>query len=410
MRKGIYTVTLVLAALVMSTAADAASVGGELQASVVYELEAGISSAPLHLTVAVSDDLSGKGKLHAALKGRLDPVEDVYSAALGEVYGSFYLGDVDLTVGRKIISWGTVDAFGPTNYFARLSEDALVQGSMAGEPVTGVQAAYYGPGWTITGVVLPVFKPQAVTPLMREKILAEPNGELLLAAIEETAPPPFGLENMELGVRVETSAQGWDVQLSAYRGFEPLPGVRAVTTLIPFTTTLEGEYRRQTYVGAAVVGFVGDVGIRAEVAYGGPTPFPEARSWTIVTPLSQNKSAWKGAVGVEYLFPIGNGLLAQGQYIYEGRGSLFSPYFDPTVEPEPAHYLMGRISYNFTLENRVELTALYSRQDGSALLLPSFTYRLTQGLELRGSCLKNVGDGELTLLPDQVRAVAVLRF
>ena len=61
MRKGIYTVTLVLAALVMSTAADAASVGGELQASVVYELEAGISSAPLHLTVAVSDDLSGKG-------------------------------------------------------------------------------------------------------------------------------------------------------------------------------------------------------------------------------------------------------------------------------------------------------------------------------------------------------------
>ena len=49
-------------------------------------------------------------------------------------------------------------------------------------------------------------------------------------------------------------------------------------------------------------------------------------------------------------------------------------------------------------------------RDGSALLLPSFTYRLTQGLELRGSCLKNVGDGELTLLPDQVRAVVVLRF
>jgi hypothetical protein len=67
---------------------------------------------------------------------------------------------------------------------------------------------------------------------------------------------------------------------------------------------------------------------------------------------------------------------------------------------------MGRLSYNFTLEDSVELTALYSMEDGSALLLPGFTYRLPQGVELKGTLLKNLGDGEgeLDLVPDQVRS------
>ena len=132
---------------------------------------------------------------------------------------------------------------------------------------------------------------------MREKILAEPNGELLLAAIEETAPPPVRLgkhgtwrEGGDFGTRLGRTAQ----RLPRLRTAAGREGSNNPHSLYYH---LEGEYRRQTYVGAAVVGFVGDVGIRAEVAYGGPTPFPEARSWTIVTPLSQNKSAWKGAVG-----------------------------------------------------------------------------------------------------------------
>lgn len=410
MRKQLAILVLLLT-LAWSTAALANPISGELQVGAVYELDEGITSVPIHATVAVSDDLQGKGKLYLAVKGTFDPVDNVNDVALGQAYGTVYLGDVDLTVGRQVISWGTVDAFGPTNYFARLSEAALLQGTITGEPVTGVQAAYYGPSFTVTGVVLPIFAPQELSPLMRAALLKEPAGKQLLAAIENAELPEKTLANMEWGLRVETTLQGWDVQLSAYSGFEPLPGVQAVTVLAPFPTTeLRAQYRRQTFVGAAAAGFLGDLGIKGEIAYGGPAAFAEVEPGAIAESLSQNEKAWKGTVGLEYVLPVANGLMVQGQYIHAGAGSLFSPYRDPTAKEEAAHYLLGRIAYNFTLEDRVELTALYSTQDGSAVLLPSFTYRLPQGMELKGTFLKNIGEGELDQVPDQVRLSVTYRF
>ena len=68
-------------------------------------------------------------------------------------------------------------------------------------------------------------------------------------------------------------------------------------------------------------------------------------------------------MALEYMVPVGSGLLIQGQYIYAGSGSLFSPYQEPAgepgAEPEPAHYLMGRLSYNFTLEDSVLLSTAW---------------------------------------------------
>ncbi len=420
MRRGLSALALVVV-LVWSATAWATSVGGELTASVVYELEEGIAAMPLQAKVAFSDDLQGKGKLYLELKGTFDPVSDANNLALGEAYGAAYLGDVDLTIGRKVISWGTIDAFGPTNYFARLSEAALLQGSITGEPVTGVQVAYYSPNWSATGVVLPIFSPQQLSPMMREALLKEPSGNMILAVIESAEVPERSLVNMEWGARVETNLKGWDVQLSAYSGFEPLPGIQLVAPMGMTTSDIlmpipKAEYRRQWYVGGAVAGFVGDLGIKGEVAYGGPAPFAQGEGEALVAPLSQNKKAWEGTVALEYMVPVGSGLLIQGQYIYAGSGSLFSPYQEPAgepgAEPEPAHYLMGRLSYNFTLEDSVELTALYSMEDGSALLLPGFTYRLPQGVELKGTLLKNLGDGEgeLDLVPDQVRLSVGYRF
>lgn len=405
------TAALILV-LLMSAWASAAEVSGELQVGTVYELEEAITELPIRLKLALEDNPIGNGKFYLSLKGLFDPLSgesEQFRLNLDEAYMAVYLDDVDLIVGRHVISWGTVDGFNPTNYFARLSEETLLKGSLRGEPAVGVQAAYYNPNWSVTGVVLPVFVPQELSGRMREAFVTKPMGVQLLAAIDDAERPNPSLTNMEFGLRAETFLHGWDLQLSGYYGFESLPGITVDFTFDPVemlpVLVFEGKYRRQWYVGAAAAGFLGDLGIKAEAAYGGPIPFEEG-----VVTISQNEPAWKGVVGAEYMLPAGNGVLVQGQYIYEGSGGLFTPYHEPMVEPEPGHYLVGRISYNFTLENSVELAALYSLQDRNAVLMPGFKYRLPQGLEIQGSLLKTVGEGELELVPDQVRLAVTYRF
>lgn len=395
--------------LLLSSWASAAEIGGELQSGAVYELEEGITEVPIRFKLALEERSAGRGKMYLSLKGLFDPLregDEQLSLSLDEAYMAIYLNALDLVVGRQVISWGTADGFNPTNYFARLSEEALLEGSLRGEPVMGVQAAYYHPDWSVTGVVLPVFSPQKLSGRMRGMFESQPTGPLLLQAIEEAERPDPSLTNMEFGLRAETSVQGWDLQLSGYYGFESLPGITMSVTFNPQPQLVfEGEYRRQWYVGAATAGFLGDWGVKAEVAYGGPVPFED----DVIT-MSQNEAAWKGVVGAEYMVPVGNGVLVQAEYIYEGSGGLFTPYRDPMIEPEPGQYLMGRVSYNFTFEDSVELAALYSLQDKSAVLMPGFKYRLPQGLELQGSILKAVGEGELELVPDQVRLAVTYRF
>ena len=89
MRRGLSALALVVV-LVWSATAWATSVGGELTASVVYELEEGIAAMPLQAKVAFSDDLQGKGKLYLELKGTFDPVSEANNLALGEAYGAAY--------------------------------------------------------------------------------------------------------------------------------------------------------------------------------------------------------------------------------------------------------------------------------------------------------------------------------
>ena len=79
-----------------------------------------------------------------------------------------------------------------------------------------------------------------------------------------------------MGARVKPTERV-DVQLSAYSGLNfariQLVAPMGMTTSDILMPIPKAEYRRQWYVGGAVAGFVGDLGIKGEVAYGGPVPF-----------------------------------------------------------------------------------------------------------------------------------------
>jgi len=122
---------------------------------------------------------------------------------------------------------------------------------------------------------------------------------------------------------------------------------------------MSGKYRKQFFVGLATTGTIGDFGVWTELAYGGPRSLQKLMvPWILEFRSPINEKYLQVVVGGDYTLPVGKGLLVQGQYIYQGQGSLFAPYvevdFDElgaalsgggeyAPEIKPAHYLYGRL-------------------------------------------------------------------
>ena len=415
-RVQILTVILVLACAVPAWALEPS---GEIYGSIGYEWdrenkEGEFASIRTGLRLALEDELEELGKLHFSTKGWLDLKQSDGSIALDQLWLKGYSGDFDYQVGRQLISWGTADGFNPTNYFARLNSSALLSGDLQGEAVWAGRAEYYAPSWSATGVLIPIFAPQKIDDLMRKMISeSHPQGALLLEAIEKAKKP--GLGHPEAALRVETQLAGFDVQASYFWGFEPLPGMEMV--MGPTGPALEGTYRRQHFFGLAVAGTVGSAGVWAEAAYGGPEKFAEPDNPSEMRiPMSINEKYLQAVVGGDYTVDLGSGLLVQAQYIYRGQGSLLAPYVMPkeTLEPgdiEAAHYLYGRLAYDFTQDSSADLMVLYGTKEKAGIIRPSYTHRLVNGLQFELSLLQPFGEeGDFQSIPTQVGLAVKYQF
>ena len=431
MRKNIQKFGIVLLLLVVSVGTSfAQSIHGEVNGGLTYtwdkdEKNLEQSAAITGFRVALEDDVEPNGQVHFSVKGSFDWRNKKTHLAADQLWYSGYAGDVDFKIGRQVISWGTADGFNPTNYFARLSTDTLIDGELGGDPIWAGQATYYGPSWSVTGVAIPFFKPQEIDDQMKAIMMeSDPMAGLIIDAIDKTKKPRALGKNTELALRAETQFQGFDVQASVFTGFEPLPGLEMITHLNPafdqtqpisetnqpiFDMEVKGEYRRQYFVGLATAGTVGPMGVWGEVTYGGPKPFEKsANPYDQV--LSVNKNYLQAVVGGDYTFEVGKGLLAQAQYIYRGQGGLLAPYGLEDAR-EAAHYLYGRLGYDFSLDSTVDLVLVHGVKEKGGIVRPSYTHRFPNSIQLELSALAVYGkDSDFYKLPSQVRAGVTYKF
>ncbi|NLJ79827.1 MAG: hypothetical protein GX335_02250 [Firmicutes bacterium] len=394
----------------------AAYIGGELNADLVYEWDQDEedllqASIPTGFSLVLEDHLDSGGKVHFSAKGFWDWKREKGDLAADQLWISGYLDDVDYILGRQVISWGTADGFNPTSYFARLDSSALTSGGLGSEPLWAGQATYYRPDWSITAVVVPFFKPQKIDDIMREMMIkSDPQAPLLLAAVDEVKKPSGLGKNSELALRGETNLAGWDLQASFFSGFEPLPGleVKFDPAAAPLPIKIVGKYRRQNFFGLAAAGTIGDAGVWAEAAYGGPEAFEESEN-PLESVLAVNKKYVQAVFGGDYTFDLGQGLLVQAQYIYRGQGSLFAPYGEKI---EPAHYLYGRLGYDLTPDDSLEMVIIHGLKDQSGLIMPVYTHRFPHSITVEAGLLGVYGkeDQEFGPIPSQARLGLSFKF
>ena len=423
-----FTVLLLVMALALPALAFIPQ--GELNGGVSYEWNAEDkklehTSTRTGFRLVLEDYVDPAGKLHFSFKGWYDWKDKEGDLALDQLWFSGYMGDIDYSLGRQLISWGTADGFNPTSYFARMDANALFSGDMAGEPTWAGQATYYGQNFSLTAVAAPYFEPQKIDAEMKRLMPKTelpphippglvPDADAVFEAIEEVDKPKAFGKDTQWALRAETQLAGFDLQASYFTGYEPLPGMEMTIQMFPPNTSFEGEYRRQSVVGLAASGTIGSAGVWAEVAYGGPEPFAEADDvpGTMRIPLSINEKYLQAVVGGDYTFAVGTGLLAQIQYIYRGQGSLLMPYvmpeidFEagpiPSIEPgeiKPASYLYGRFAYDVNPDSTLDLVVIYGLEEKGGIIRPAYTYRFPNAVQAELSLVASFGKEENVFEP-----------
>ncbi len=194
--------------------------------------------------------------------------------AYAQVYG-FIFKDLDITVGRQRIAWGTADRLNPTdNINAYDLEDIWDFGRHHGSD--GIRLDYYPGNFKIEGVYVPFFRPATL-----------PMGdwtEAFMPAIEVSAPVQVAFlgdtlimpandlkEGASYALKVAGFLAGFDFSVSYLYGRDGLPMVSKNTVYLsdkPGTVDVRSElfYPRINVFGFDMAGAVGDVGVWGEAA------------------------------------------------------------------------------------------------------------------------------------------------
>ncbi|MBM3296859.1 MAG: hypothetical protein FJY83_04595, partial [Candidatus Aminicenantes bacterium] len=314
---------------------------------------------------------------------RSEPFDLVLTEAWVAVEGLVFK-NLDLTVGRQRLSWGTADKVGVVdnlnpvdlaNFFT-FDPDHFAER----RPQTAVNLEYhFGPTgklqlvWLLERQYSPL--PRGFTDLLR--------GDFGSAAEVHVASREPLLRHTNLGFRLSTVVAGTDVGLTYYRGNFPLP----VLTGLSFTAAgcdLRYDYPGQQVLGADLAGEALGIGFWAEAAY----VVPESIRGSVSRPVFVNgglvdfvtafpvfERGWLRAVlGADTTLSWGTGLYLNLQYVrgffdegayaddykrlfQRGRGMFFGELED---------YVLGRAEYKLLRGDlKLELGGLVEAAGGA---------------------------------------------
>jgi hypothetical protein len=294
-------------------------------------------------TVASSHDLYNKG------------IVDPYNLEVREAYvqlNGFLTKNIDLSIGRQRIVWGTADKLNPTDNLNPLDlEDILDFGRRRGSDAINVNY-YINNDFSLQGVFIPFFQPanmpvgifaNALNPNMEL-----PQGMVLKSFSDSLTMPKYNLgESSTAGLKFKGFAKGADFSLSYVWGYDGLP-YSAKNTLTPVDLTggtsihSQLSFIRTHSIGADIATSIAGIGVWAEAAAFIPennivmtndlsafypmSPVPVTQDSLL---LEKNKPYVKFVIGGDYNFSDGSYINLQylHGFIHERGNDNMNDYF-----------------------------------------------------------------------------------
>jgi len=315
--------------------------------------------------------------------------ESGVTLGIREATVSWAKGNLDLRVGRQIVSWGKSDAVNPTDFLSaknytvfnpdeevRRTGTELIQFSWVPARSSGGSSP-----WVLTAVYAP--KPARSRLLIADSTV--PTGVTL---VNGSSVPATGLDEGELGVKASYSQSSWDLEVLAFRGWNHLPDLQLVGT------SLTQTHHHESGLGINASASSGRFVFRAESAW----------IWTEnpdgLNPLVE-PTHWDSVLGVER--SMGEDFRIQLQMISRVHPDFLKPedVFTSPVDPRLALAKANALVQGYQFKTRIgatfraaytsastgfeaELFALGNFMGGDSLLRPRLSYPLTDSLRLTG--------------------------
>jgi hypothetical protein len=283
-------------------------------------------------------------------KGIIDP----YNLEIREAYvqmNGFLTKNLDVTIGRQRIAWGTANVINPTDNLNPYDlEDILDFGRHRGSDAINLQY-YFNNEFSLQGVFVPFFQPAnlpvgffagALNPSMEM-----PPGMVIAEFTDTILMPSFNLrESTTAGLRFKGFIGGVDFSLSYVWGRDGLP-YNTCNTFYP-SVAQEGinvnaqlSYERNHIIGADLATSIAGIGFWAEAAAFIPEKdiimandisafFPSSPGPVIIDSLIlEAKPFVKFVVGGDYFFTDGSYLNLQyiHGFIHERGNDALNDYF-----------------------------------------------------------------------------------
>ncbi len=371
---------------VAATAPGAPEFSGSAEYQFHYGFKAkDITGDSLKLRLALDGDIGAMAGYHVDASASLSTKPELaHRFKLGEAYLDVSLGPLDLRVGNQLVNWGTADGINPTSVVNPRDMLAVADLDIAGAPVPAVAATYYfANGSAVTGVLVLDFVPSAIP------------GEL--AQLEIEGKPDKFRDKLEVAIRGETMLGGHNVYASYFYGWQDLPAMWLQATVLPepYPPVMMPhlKYRRMHQFGLATAGTLGDAAVWLEGAVTVPDKLDELDAPPPATmALSSNDPSFQIVAGADYTFDIGTGLFASAQLIYDSANALVSPYTQPGQERKAGVYSLLVTRYSPANDHQLELVGLVDLTGRAGLVIPRYTYKLAQAVELSVGAITGFGD------------------